>query len=152
MIKDKFMRLTDEPMGEDWCYFYLHTNGELIQKNKNYTPDGIDFNESPFCIVYWKMDKVRRFGLYEVLIAAAISGAKKTSIEKMAEIHGATDLDAMEYCRKARLKCIPIENQGEFNFRVSYDLLPGEGLGITVLDAIIDFTELCLKTKKDVVM
>ena len=50
--------VTGQSHGENYCYYYLHTNGDLIHKSKHSDP--LDFEESDLVKKWWAIDLENR--------------------------------------------------------------------------------------------
>lgn len=93
--------ITGQNHGENYCYYYLHTNGDLIHKSKHC--DFSDFEESTFVKKWWIIDLDGRMDVYNMLIHASILGIKKVRLEELVKHWGITDKDAANYCKKMGL-------------------------------------------------
>lgn len=89
---------------ENYCYYYLHTNGDLIHKPKIVQPVA-DFEESPFVRVYWKVDMDDRMDAYLMLIRARMLGARETRIQELLAKWNVTDDDALTFIERIGLVC-----------------------------------------------
>lgn len=67
--------------GTNFCYFYLHINGQLISKPKHY--DTELFEESEFVKCWWKIDPDNRLDIYKMLIRAHTLGADEKCLDNL---------------------------------------------------------------------
>lgn len=95
--------ITGQKHGANYCYYYLHTNGDLIHKNKHC--DISDFEESPFVKKWWVINLDDRLDVYNMLIHASMLGIRKERLEGLVKHWGITDKDAINYCERVDLTC-----------------------------------------------
>ncbi len=93
--------ITGRNHGENYCYYYLHTNGDLIHKSKHC--DVSDFEESSFVKKWWLIDLDDRVDIYNMLIHASMLGIKKERLKELVNRWNITDDDATHYCKSTKL-------------------------------------------------
>lgn len=93
--------VTGQNHGENYCYYYLHTNGDLIHKGKHC--DISDFEESDFVKKWWLVDLENRLDAYNMLIHASMLGIRKERLNELVNKWKITDEDAVNYCDKVGL-------------------------------------------------
>jgi len=129
--------------GENYCYYYLHENGDLIHKRKHLQlkiNQIMDFEESPFVKRFWILDLDRRLDLYHFLIAASMLGARKERIAELVLHWNITDDDAAEYCSRTGLCYENTGTQFAVHAPDSIDLHRYlHGYGISLFEAVCDF-------------
>lgn len=94
--------VTGKNCSDDYCYYYLHENGDLIHKSKHFDP--YDFEESPFCRKWWKIDLTNRADAYNFLIAATILKANPKRIADLKTHWGIVDDDCIIYLSRVGLQ------------------------------------------------
>ncbi len=93
--------VTGQNHGENYCYYYLHTNGDLIHKRKHC--DISDFEESSFVKKWWIINLDIRIDVYNMLIHASMLGINKQRLKELIKHWKITDEDAISYCEKTGL-------------------------------------------------
>lgn len=83
-------------------YYYLHTNGTLLFKHAylDGAEQEFEFRESPFAVMFWKVDAQRREDMWRVLIEALALGGEPQGITKLANMAGCNDHDAKVYAER----------------------------------------------------
>jgi hypothetical protein len=78
------------------CYYYLHTNGDLIRK-----PFGIgsplEYFDSPFVKKWWRVDTANRLDAWNMVVEALALGANRSRCAELAGKWGLTMTDSLEY-------------------------------------------------------
>lgn len=130
--------ITGKNHGENFCYYYLHENGELIHKSKHADP--ADFEESTFVKKWWVIDLDNRFDGYNLIIVATLLGALKRSVAAMVQKWEMNDQDCAVYCDRAGLVYFMegstwcVRGRDFVNLQES-----AAGFGPSMLDAVIEF-------------
>lgn len=93
--------VTGQNCGDNYCYYYLHTNGDLIHKSKHY--DVSDFEESSFVKKWWVIDLDDRVDVYNMLIHASILGIRKERLKELIKYWKITNEDVPNYCKRMGL-------------------------------------------------
>lgn len=88
---------------DNWCWYYLHKNGDLIHKSHHADPS--DFEVSDFVTKYWRVNLSDRMDAYTFLIAAMIFGAKKERVVELVGKWCITDHDCEHYLERVGLTC-----------------------------------------------
>ncbi len=125
--------VTGEHHGERYCYYYLHTNGDLIHKGQHCDPS--DFEESDFVKKWWLVDLEKRHDAYNMLIHASMLGIKKERLGDLVSKWKITNEDAVNYCKKYGL----IQKMDGVSFCVTAKRGLNQGYGDTLFKAISDF-------------
>lgn len=86
---------------EDECYYYLHTNGELIHKGRHYSWEA--FDESDFVKKWWIINLQRRWDCYNMIFHAIVLGVDPKRVEELRHKWGMTDEDTIQYCLRTRI-------------------------------------------------
>lgn len=83
-------------------YYYLHTNGTLLFKHAylDGAEQEFEFRESPFAVMFWKVDAQKREDMWRVLIEALALGGEPQGITKLANMAGCNDHDAQVYAER----------------------------------------------------
>ena len=92
---------TGKNHGENFCYYYLHTNGDLIHKSKH--ADISDFEESDFVKSWWVIDLDNRADVYNMLIRASMLGIRKERLDELTNKWKITDNDTENYVKRVGL-------------------------------------------------
>jgi len=93
------------------CYYYLHTNGDLIHKNYLDNEQVSDFRESGFVKMFWLIDITDRSTAWGMLIEAEVCGANEERLKELKEKWGITDADGKHYLDYLGLKLSQDGNQ-----------------------------------------
>lgn len=139
---------TGKGHGDNYCYYYLHSNGELIHKSKHFDP--VDFEDSTFVVKWWIIDLDNRIDAYNMLIAASIFGAKKTRIIDLAEHWGITNEDVPNYLIRVGLiwemdgAAFCVKPKDFENVQISQI-----GFGDSLMEATIQFYTVSVNTKPE---
>lgn len=134
--------------GGNYCYYYLHTNGELIHKGKHFDPS--DLEESPFVVKWWIIDLDNRIDAYNMLIAASLFGAKKSRIMDLAEHWSITNDDVPNYLKRVGLEwemdgaAFCVKPKDFVDVQVS-----NVGFGDSLFEATIQFYTVAVNTNPD---
>ena len=123
--------------GDRTCYYYLHTNGELIHKSTDYCETS--FDESPFVRHYWLINLDNRADVWNFLTSAAVFGAKKERVIELREKWKMTDEDAQIYLEKTGLKWKVAEDGIHVHEPKERAIGFSEGIAPNMFDAIVDF-------------
>jgi len=124
--------------GDNYCYYYLHENGDLIHKTRH--ADTLDFEESPFVKKWWILDLENRMDAYNMLIAAVIFGANPERIKELASKWKITNEDAVNYLQRVGLNhdvdgsCFFVKPPDFIDMMQSI-----YGVGDSLFEAICDF-------------
>ena len=118
--------------------YYLHTNGELINKRNH---DACDYRDSDFVKMYWQFDPADRESAWALLVEALSIGANLTRIQELAELWNCDDEDALIYAGRlgidfevdGSMQCAHLE---EYFTDIQSDPV---GFGETRLEALADF-------------
>lgn len=86
---------------DNWCYYYLHENGDLI--HKSYYANPSDFEDSDFVKKWWKVNMSKRIDVYNFLIAASMFGANKCRVDELIWKWHITDHDCEHYIDRVGL-------------------------------------------------
>lgn len=121
-------------------FYYLHTNGSLIYKR--FRPE----SDSPFVKKVWEVGlsegKIERGDLWIVLIEAAALGATKTRIDELVKEWGATDEDAHEFAKRAKLLLQKDGNQWMAAFNDFENIQESQcGFGATCFEAFVELAK-----------
>lgn len=108
---------------KDSCYYYLHTNGEIIHKNRHY--DWRGFEESDFVKQWWILDLTNRADCYNMLFRAMMLGADAGRVIFLKQHWHIDDEDTKEYCKRVLL---PWKYDGEKNMYVVHDTVSNYSL------------------------
>jgi hypothetical protein len=124
--------------GDNYCYYYLHVNGELILKEKSYTPR--DFDDSDLVKMWWLVDLDNRTDGYHLLIRANMLGAKKECIQKLVTAWKIDDEDCEHYIKAFRMVAKMDGNQWCVHMEDFVNLQTSiAGFGSTKFEALCDF-------------
>ena len=122
----------------NWCYYYLHENGELIHKRNTY--DTSDFEDSDLVLKWWRVDLSNRADAYNFLIAAKIFGANQSRINELIKHWDIANEDAENYCKIFGLVYNIDGNQYVVHGEDFANLQESTaGFGDTLFEAITDF-------------
>ncbi len=139
---------TGQNESDDFCYYYLHENNELIHKTKHY--DTLGFEESDFVKCWWKINLDSRLDAYNMLIRARMLGAKESRIQDLIKHWGITNDDAPNYVKAVGLEW---KMDGSAFCVHAPDFLnlqqDNAGFGDTLFDAICEFYKAALSEKKE---
>ena len=130
--------VTGQNHGANYCYYYLHANGDLIHKSKHC--DISDFEESPFVKKWWIVDLEDRVDVYNMLIHASMLGIRKERLEGLIEHWGITNEDAPNYLKRMGLMyrmdgdSYCVHGNNFINLQES-----NAGFGDTLFEAICEF-------------
>jgi len=136
---DKQDTVTGKNRGDNYCYYYLHTNGDLIHKSKHYDVSG--FKESSFVSKWWIIDLDKRLDVYNMLIHASRLGIKEQRLSHLIKHWGITNEDAVNYCNAVGLlnkmdgNAYCVHGQ-DFTKTIQESIA---GFGETLFQAICDF-------------
>ncbi len=125
--------VTGQDHGERYCFYYLHTNGDLIHKSKSCDPS--DFEESDLVKKWWVVDLEKRHDAYNMLIHASMIGIRKERLAGLVGKWKITNEDAVNYCKKYGL----IQKMALGTFCVTAPRGLNKGFGDTLFEAICDF-------------
>ena len=136
--------VTGQNHGENYCYYYLHTNGDLIHKNKHC--DIQDFEESSFVKKWWIIDLDGRIDIYNMLIHASMLGINKKRLEGLIEHWEITNEDAANYCKKMGLT-YKMDGNSHCVHGAGFTNLQecNAGFGDTLFEAICEFMKVEVK-------
>lgn len=115
-------------------WYYLHQNGDLIYKP---SPDSIvDIRESDFAVCSWPVDVSSRKNAWEILVESLALGAKKESVNELAEKWGCDDTDADMFSNVVGIVIKRDGNKWCAHKRDFVDLQASQaGFGVTKLEA-----------------
>lgn len=136
---------TGQNHGENYCYYYLHTNGDLIHKSKH--ADVSDFEESTFVKKWWLIDLENRLDTYNMLIHASMLGIRNERFKELVSKWGITDEDAVKYCDRVGLtqkmdgNSFCVQGKDFINTQES-----NQGFGDTLFEAICEFMKEAVQT------
>lgn len=136
--------ITGTIAGDDFCYYYLHTNGELIHKTRHYDTSG--FEESDFVVCWWKINLADRRDAYNFLISARRQGANESRVQELMKHWGITNEDAENYVKAVGLEW-GVDGSAFYVHAPEFRNLQEDdaGFGDTLFDAICNFYEIKLK-------
>jgi hypothetical protein len=129
---------TGSNCGSNYCYYYLHVNGELLEKDRSYNPDS--FEESDFVRCWWKISLDSRLDAYKMLIRAHTLGASETCIQNLVDKWRINDEECAFYILKDGLK---FDKKGMLWSVYANDQQFG-GLGDTLFKAVCAFYDLAV--------
>lgn len=87
----------------DFGWYYLHVNGDLIYKRDLPGTDA-DIRESDFARGLWPCDPSDRMHAWTILVESYAAGARRERILELATRWSCTDVDALEYAKRARCR------------------------------------------------
>ena len=130
-------------------WYYLHTNGDLINKRFEYCPDGSDFEVSDFCKKYWLLDTEERISAWMFLVEALVYGANKDRVKGLALRWGCNDTDALVFTERLGM----VLSISEAGFMAKWVGREGESLKSgsikpTALEAIADLASLGTRSSR----
>lgn len=139
---------TGKNHSDNYCYYYLHVNHDLIHKSKHFNTSG--FEESSFVVTWWLVDLNNRLDSYNMLIAAYILGAEEKRIFELAKKWGITNSDVPNYLERMGLKwemdgsdyCVKIEDFEDLN-------VSQVGFGESLFEAVLQFFKVFVNKKPD---
>lgn len=130
--------ITGVNSGNNYCWFYLHTNGSLISKPKEYNYR--DFEGSDFVKCYWKVDLENRADAYNLLCSALLAGANQTEVDTIAAKWNMNDHDAQIFIEKAGLDSQIDGDQWCVHAKDFINLQESwAGFGTTIFEALCDY-------------
>ncbi len=128
-------KTTGQSKCENYCYYYLHQNGDLIYMDKNSLED--DFDVSDLVLTWWKIDLKNRADIYHLLIRARILGAHTNRIYELVNKWGITNADAENFVKYVGL--VFALQGSKYIIRPKDDKDYAPGRGNTMFEALCDF-------------
>lgn len=137
--------VTGQDCKSEFCYYYLHENGDLIHKSMHADPQ--DFEDNDLVKKWWKLDLTKRLDCYNFLIAAKIFGANQDRIDQLAKHWSFSDDDCQIYIEKVGLECIPDGNSFIVHGPNFVNMQESEcGAGSTKFEAVTQFFLSCVNS------